>query len=68
MFGLLSQQGVSWFTEMEIEVDETIYPAQTIIKGLIVDQAALHGLISRIRDLGLTLVSVNLVERKDDDK
>jgi len=66
--GLLSQQGASWFTSMEIVVDESTNPAQTIIKGFIVDQAALHGLISRIRDLGLTLVSVNQIERKDNDE
>ncbi|HSF83077.1 MAG TPA: hypothetical protein VLA49_17705 [Anaerolineales bacterium] len=66
--GLLSQQSASWFTGMDIVVDETTNPAQTTIKGFIVDQAALHGLISRIRDLGLTLVSVNQVERKDNDE
>ena len=66
--GLLSQQATSWFSGMEIVVDETINPSQTIIKGFMVDQAALHGLISRIRDLGLTLVSVNQIERKDYDE
>ena len=66
--GLLSQQAASWFSGMEIVVDETINPSQTVIKGFMVDQAALHGLISRIRDLGLTLVSVNQIERKNDDE
>ena len=66
--GLLSQQAASWFSGMEIVVDETINPSQTVIKGFMVDQAALHGLISRIRDLGLTLVSVNQIARKDDDE
>ena len=47
---------------MEIVVDENTNPAQTIIKGFIVDQAALHGLISRIRDLGLILISINRIE------
>ncbi len=65
--GLLSQPGASWFTGMQILVDETSNPAQTIIKGYIVDQAALHGLISRIRDLGLTLVSVNRIERSEEE-
>lgn len=38
---------------------------ETIISGPIVDQAALHGLIARIRDLNLTLLSVNQIDPKD---
>jgi hypothetical protein len=37
----------------------------TLITGYFVDQAALHGVLTRIRDLRLTLISI---ERKDDDK
>jgi hypothetical protein len=33
-------------------------PGETIISGLVVDQAALHGLLTWIRDLNLTLLSV----------
>lgn len=61
----ISSQSAAWFEGMEIVVDETIEPIQTIIKGYMEDQAALHGLISRIRDLGLTLISVNQVEQKE---
>jgi hypothetical protein len=60
--GRLSPQSTPWFKGMEITVDETATPIQTIIQGYIVDQAALYGLISRIRDLGLTLESVKRVE------
>lgn len=63
----ISSQSAGWFEGMEIAVAETAEPTQTIIKGYIQDQAALHGLISRIRDLGLTLVSVNQIEQKGDD-
>ena len=35
---------------------------ETLITGLVVDQAALHGLLAMIRDLNLTLISVNRVE------
>ncbi len=35
---------------------------ETVITGQVVDQAALHGLLARIRDLNLTLISVNRVE------
>ena len=41
-----------------------VHPRQdgtTVLLGPVVDQAALHGIIVRIRDLGLTLMSVNLV-------
>jgi hypothetical protein len=63
--GRLSPQSAPWFEGMDITVDETITPSQTIIQGYIKDQAALHGLINRVRDLGLTLLSVNRVERKE---
>jgi hypothetical protein len=35
---------------------------ETLISGAVVDQAALHGLLARIRDLNLTLISVIQVE------
>jgi hypothetical protein len=34
----------------------------TVISGVVVDQAALHGLLQRVRDLGLPLVSVLRIE------
>lgn len=64
--GRLSELASPWFEGMDIAVDETAEPIQTIIKGYMEDQAALHGLISRIRDLGLTLISVNRVEQKEE--
>jgi hypothetical protein len=55
-----------WFEGMDITVDEGALPPQTILRGPIVDQAALYGLINRIRDLGLTLLSVKRVEQKEE--
>jgi hypothetical protein len=37
----------------------------TLLEGPVVDQAALHGLLSALRDLGLPLVSVNQVHPKE---
>jgi len=60
--GRLSQTGASWFEGMSLSVDEDTTPAQTIIGGYVLDRAALHGLINRIRDMGLTLLSVQRVD------
>jgi hypothetical protein len=42
-----------------------IDPGDTLLTGPIIDQAALHGLIARIRDLNLTLLSVNQIDPND---
>lgn len=66
--GRLGREASAWFSDMTIQVDETASPVQTIIRGEVSDEAALYGLISRIRDLGLTLLSVNRIERMDRDE
>ncbi|MEM7111790.1 MAG: hypothetical protein AAF614_05110 [Chloroflexota bacterium] len=48
----------SWFDELTIT--HTV-EGNTQLKGLLVDQAALYGVLERCRNLGLTLISVNLV-------
>jgi hypothetical protein len=63
--GRLVQTTLAWFEDMDVTVDETVSPPQTVISGLIRDQAALYGLISRIRDLGLQLLSVNVIEQEE---
>lgn len=64
--GLLGQESTAWFEGLALEVDEETSPPQTVIRGFIRDQAALYGLISRIRDLGLLLVSVNQTGAKEE--
>jgi hypothetical protein len=64
--GRLGNSTLTWFEDMAVTVDESSSPVQTIIQGPMRDQAALYGLISRIRDLGLTLLSVNRVEKEED--
>ena len=38
----------------------------TLLTGVIVDQAALHGVLSKIRDLGLVLISVRAIQSAQD--
>lgn len=53
--GHLEPQWQSWFDGMSI----TLTPAgETLLTGPVVDQAALHGLLKKIRDLGMPLLSV----------
>jgi len=53
--GQLDKQWTGWFENMEISYDGE----HTILTGHVTDQAALYGILNRIRDLNLTLISVN---------
>ena len=53
--GELGSGWSAWFDGLEVTSDEH---GQTTITGPIVDQAALHGLLTKIRDLGLELLEV----------
>jgi hypothetical protein len=59
--GHLNDRWVEWFDGMTITREEN---GETLICGPVVDQAALHGLLRRVRDLGLPLVSVMQVDPK----
>ncbi len=61
--GHLDEQYVSWFGRLHL--DQTA-GGDTTLTGLVPDQAALHGIFGRCRDLGLTLISVNPLPEKDD--
>ena len=51
--GILDQRWTAWFEGLAIDSDHS----QTIISGPMVDQAALHGPLNKVRDLGLVPVS-----------
>ena len=53
--GRLDTQWTSWFTGMSITHEES---GETFITGPVIDQAALYGLLHRVRDLGIPLISV----------
>jgi hypothetical protein len=56
--GHLSPQRADWFEGLTITLEED---GNTLLSGPIADQAALHGLLKKVRDLGLPLLSVNQV-------
>lgn len=62
--GHLDARWSAWFDGLTLtrESDGT-----TLIQGLVVDQAALHGLLQKVRDTGLPLVSVEHVEADQSD-
>ena len=59
--GVLDDLWADWFGGLLVESDGT----QTAISGLVSDQSALHGLLAKIRDLGLCLISVRRLDAGD---
>ena len=59
-----SQWFVDWFEGVTIESEGNV----TTLTGEIVDQAALRGLLYRIWDMGMRLISVNLIESNQVDE
>jgi hypothetical protein len=55
--GHLDERWTEWFEGLSITLEEN----DTLLTGPVVDQAALHGLLRKVRDLGLLLISVNRV-------
>ncbi|KQV65827.1 hypothetical protein ASC64_13090 [Nocardioides sp. Root122] len=55
--GHLSEHWSTWFDGLTLTHADD---GTTILRGPVTDQAQLHGLIARIRDLGATLLSVNV--------
>jgi hypothetical protein len=56
--GVLDPHRAAWFENLEIDDDGR----RTSISGSLADQAALHGLLAKIRDLGLCLISLERLD------
>ena len=65
--GLLDDHWGEWFEGMTLRKQENAEADQdfTLIIGPIADQPALHGLLAKIRDLNLTLISVRTLDLKE---
>ena len=56
--GVLDSRWAAWFNGLHIS-DQG---GETVIRGLLEDQPALHGLLTKVRDLGLCLISVRRLD------
>ncbi len=57
--GHLEARWEQWFEGLTITLEEN---GSTLLSGPLADQAALHGILKKVRDVGLTLLSVNFVK------
>jgi len=57
--GHLDDQWADWFGGLTLTLKED---GNTLLTGMVADQAALHGLLRKVRDLGMVLISVNRIE------
>ena len=56
--GHLGRHWIDWFEGLAIKLEDD---GNTLLTGPILDQAALHGILKKVRDLGMPLLSVNSV-------
>ena len=62
--GHLDARWADWFGGLTITLEDN---GDTLLTGSVIDQAALHGLLKKVRDLGMPLVSVNRVKTDHPD-
>jgi hypothetical protein len=58
--GHLGPKWAEWFEGLTITLEEN---GDTLLTGVVVDQVALHGILKKVRDLGVPLLSVNSVRQ-----
>lgn len=66
--GILDEKWSDWFDGFTItpQAADNRHPGdETLLTGPVADQATLHGLLVKIRDLGLPLVSVNCIKANE---
>jgi hypothetical protein len=57
--GHLDRSWTDWFDGLAISHEDN---GETLLAGSLADQSALHGLLNRVSNLGIMLISVNLIE------
>ena len=57
--GHLGRNWTDWFEGLVVTLEDN---GETLLSGPVVDQAALHGLLRKVRNLGMSLISVNRIE------
>jgi hypothetical protein len=62
--GHLGNQWTDWFDGLNITLKEN---GDTLLTGNVADQAALHGVFKKVRDLGMPLLSVECLDQSDTD-
>jgi len=62
--GHLDDRWADWFGGLSIRLEEN---GNTLLSGPVLDQSALYGLLKKVRDLGMALVSVNPVKPDQGD-
>ena len=62
--GFLDQRWADWFDGFEMQPDGD----DTLLRGYVPDQAALHGILAKIRDLDLTILIVEKLKRDGEDE
>ncbi len=62
--GHLDSRWANWFEGLTITLEDN---GETLLTGPVTDQAALHGLLRKVRDLGLPLLSVNRIESSQNE-
>jgi len=63
--GQIDEHWSDWFEGLTVTHTDR---DETVLTGLVVDQSALYGLLAKLRDLGLSLLSVSILEMDDESE